>query len=90
MTFEENVLTIDGKEYRYHKVDNDVNGNPRYVLHFLQFDIDMDDYGKIPGFKKYRAKWFGGGYVFTTYNLEETIRHYQSVADDHNQAKEDQ
>lgn len=59
------------------RVDNDVNGNPRYVVHFLSL---ADNYNeallkarKIGG-KKYRAKWFGGGIVFSSYNLNEDLK----------------
>lgn len=58
------------------RVDNDYYGNPRYVVHFLALD---DDYNKAHakakriGGKKYRAKWFGGGFVFQSYNTSDLI-----------------
>ena len=56
-----------------HKINNDVNGNPRYVVHFLDLGIKPEDYGLVPKLTKYRGKWFGGGYVFQSYNVKEDI-----------------
>jgi hypothetical protein len=68
-------IYVDGREIPYHKVENDVNGNPRYVVHFLSLGVKPADYGKIKGLKIYRAKWFGGGYVIQSYNLEDDLRY---------------
>ena len=56
----------------YWRVDPDMYGNPRYVVHFLDvlpesqsgFDAAR---ANVPGGKSYRAKWFGGGIVFRSY-----------------------
>jgi hypothetical protein len=66
---------VNGQEIPYHKIYNDVNGNPRRVVHFLNLGIDLKDYGKVPGLTKYNAKWFGGGYVFQSYNIKEDLNH---------------
>lgn len=66
-------IKVNGEEIAYYKVDHDYYGNPRYVVHFLELGIELKDYGKIPGLKKYRAKWFGGGYVIQSYNLEQDL-----------------
>jgi len=57
------------------KIKNDINGNPRYVVHFLNI---ADDYqnaihlaNKIGG-RKYHTKSYGGGIVFQSYNIKET------------------
>jgi hypothetical protein len=68
-----NHIKVRGEEIPYHRVNADVNGNPRYVTHFLDLGVKLEDYGKIQGLEKYRAKWFGGGYVFQSYNLEDTL-----------------
>ncbi|MFQ3543595.1 hypothetical protein Q7A53_05870 [Halobacillus rhizosphaerae] len=73
MNYQKNVIRINGEDIEYFKVDHASDGTPRYVIHFLALDIDLDDYGKIPGLTKYRAKWFGGGYVFSTFQLEQTL-----------------
>ena len=68
--------TVQGKEIEVFRIPNDVNGNPRYVVHFMDLDIKLTDYdniNKLYGFKKYRAKWFGGGVVFQSYNIQDTL-----------------
>lgn len=74
--YTKNYITIAGQEIPYYKVDHDVNGNPRYVIHFLDLGIEPKDYGKIEGMTKYRAKWFGGGYVIQSYNLSMDLQNY--------------
>ena len=68
--------TVQGKEIEAFRIPNDNNGNPRYVVHFLDLNIKLSDYdniNKLYGFKKYRAQWFGGGVVFQSYNIEDTL-----------------
>ena len=70
--------TVQGKEIEAFRIPNDTNGNPRYVVHFRDLGIDLWYYyniNKLYGFNKYRAKWFGGGVVFQSYNIEDTL-HY--------------
>lgn len=58
------------------RVNNDVNGNPRYVLHYLHINESYEDAikaSKVLGGKRYHTKAFGGGIVFTTYELSELI-----------------
>jgi hypothetical protein len=60
----------------FYRVNNDANGNPRYVTHYLAFGDDYATAKKIAnslGFSVYRARWFGGGFVGTSYNLENTV-----------------
>lgn len=69
------------------RINNDVNGNPRFVVHFLSllnegesqglgvlesFDLALKKARKVGG-KIYRGKDFGGGIVFQSYNIIETI-----------------
>ena len=70
------------------KIKNDINGNPRYVTHFLnipikeenltvnqKYDLAVKKSNKIGG-RKYHTKAFGGGIVFSSYklnNLEKEI-----------------
>lgn len=54
---------------QFYRIDNDVNGNGRYVVHFLDIASNYAvalSIAKHFGGQKYRAKWFGGGIVFTT------------------------
>ena len=67
------LVNVDGEEIRAHKIDCSVNGCPRYVVHFVSLNIALADYGKIPGLTKYNGKWFGGGYVIQSYNLDEDL-----------------
>ena len=79
------------------RVNNDVNGNPRYVIHFLhlltenesndrnginfiqrRYDIALQRAKKIGG-KKFHNKQFGGGIVFQSYNLHETIKDIENA-----------
>lgn len=59
----------------FHRINNDVNGNPRYVCHFLAINSDFDTAVKIAnkiGGKRFHNKKFGGGIVFQSYNLRDT------------------
>lgn len=65
------------------RIRNDVNGNPRYVCHFLHLDTHGYDsalsvsqryveavlLAKKLGGKKYHTKSYGGGIVFQSYNI---------------------
>ena len=66
------------------RVNNDTNGNPRYVVHFLDFlkaedkDLNFEESynlaykrAKEIGGKKYRGKDYGGGFVFQSYNTQD-------------------
>ena len=67
----------------FFRVTNSSNGNPRYVTHYLAFISDGDrglgDYDRAKkranelGFKVYRGREFGGGFVTESYNLENDI-----------------
>jgi hypothetical protein len=75
------AIESDNKErnkIRFDRINNDVNGNPRYVVHFLQCrPNDQYSYGdtcklmnKIGG-REYHNKSYGGGIVFQSYSLTE-------------------
>lgn len=64
------------------RVNNDVNGNPRYVCHFLNLITDKDEFTSIDqryalalqrakklGGRKFHNKQYGGGIVFQSYNI---------------------
>ena len=74
----ERFIKIHGEDIAYHRLENDVNGNPRYLVHFLSLGIKPEDYGNEKfrdfGLKKYRGKWFGGGYVFQSYELQSDLK----------------
>lgn len=61
--------------YDFFRVKNDVYGNPRYVIHWLAFGTDYDQAKKVAnslGFRVYKARDFGGGFVAQSYNIENT------------------
>lgn len=75
-------------ENDFTRINNDTNGNPRYVIHFLQccpeswkhndstyastYAATCKLMNKIGG-KKFHNKSYGGGIVFQSYSLPETI-----------------
>lgn len=67
---------INGQEIEVTRVNNCVNGNPRYVIHFLNV---ADTYSEALciarqiGGQKYRAKSYGGGIVFSSYNVKNDL-----------------
>jgi hypothetical protein len=82
------MITVDD----FTRVNNDVNGNPRYVCHFLDLDLLGAFSGvgiseryqlaltlaKQQGGRKFHNKQYGGGIVFSyVYNI-------QSLCDDLN------
>ena len=69
------TVAVDGEEYSVYPINNDVNGNARYVMHYLAFDIPNYDSISKYGFSKYRGKSFGGGIVFQAINLDDTIKY---------------
>lgn len=65
--------TAEALGFDFFRVNNDVNGNPRYVIHFLAFANEYDAAHKIAnrlGFRIYRGRDFGGGFVCQSYNIE--------------------
>ena len=71
------TFTINGNEVTTYRINNDVNGNPRYVIHFLDIANDYNESLSIArniSGKKYTAKWFGGGIVFSSYNVLEDLK----------------
>lgn len=74
----EETHTVQGNKITVFRIQNDIYGNPRYVVHFMDLDIkpaDYDNINKLYGFKKYTAKWFCGGIVFQSYNIMDTLRY---------------
>lgn len=52
------------------RIDNDINGNPRYYVPFFMLPRLSDDVRRKAGLAKYRGKRFGAGYVIQSYSLE--------------------
>lgn len=82
-----NVRTLDTiyTEDSLTKVKNDVNGNPRYVIHFLalltkaekdaglRYEHAIAKAKKLIGGRKFHNKQYGGGIVFTSYNVRDEL-----------------
>jgi len=79
-------------KYSWTRVNNDINGNPRYVVHFLNI-LNQDEMGpgsyeaaikranKIGG-RKFHNKQYGGGLVFQSYNIYETEKYLEKAKGD--------
>jgi hypothetical protein len=82
-------------QIKFTRINNDTNGNPRYVCHFLNllteiesnnYDISVSDKynmalqrAKKIGGKKFHNKQYGGGIVFQSYNISETEKDIQNL-----------
>lgn len=70
------------------RINNDVYGNPRYVIHFLalltdeekqssdigsKYEIAVKRANKLIGGRKFHNKQYGGGIVFSSYNVEDEL-----------------
>ena len=65
------------------RIDNCVNGNPRYVLHFLYIADDYDAALSIArecGGKPFKIKGVGGCFVFSTYSLPDLISELEHIS----------
>lgn len=61
-------------ENNFKRIDNDINGNPRYYLPiYLLKELTHKQINQCGGVK-YRGKKYGAGYVFTTYNIHDEIQ----------------
>ena len=73
-------LAAKTKASDFTRINNDTNGNPRYVCHFLQFKNPKDEarfsydqalkLAKSLGGRKFHNKQYSGGIVFQSYALD--------------------
>lgn len=86
--------TLFNEEIKLERANNDANGNPRYILHFtavsrkLKGELgdaikDRDMYllsvqAAGRGFNKYRAKSYGGGIIFQSYNIAKDLEYLEN------------
>lgn len=64
------------------RIDNDINGNPRYVCHYLNIADNYSEAIKKAnsiGGRKYHTKRYGGGVVFQSYNIEDTAKRIKEI-----------
>lgn len=69
------MVTVLGQEILATRVNNDVNGNPRWVVHFSDLGLERLEFNNVYLFEKYRANWFGGAYIFQSHNIEDTLKY---------------
>ena len=65
------------------RVNDDMYGNPRYVIHFLDIASTYSEALRISrniGGKMYTAKWYGGGIVFQSYALKDDLEYLMECA----------
>jgi hypothetical protein len=64
------------------RINNDVNGNPRFVVHFLKL---ADTYeralylGRKLGGRKFHNKQYGGGIAFQSYNTDQLAERINEI-----------
>lgn len=64
------------------RINNDINGNPRFVVHFLQL---ADTYeralylGRQLGGRKFHNKQYGGGIAFQSYNTDQLAEKIKAI-----------
>jgi hypothetical protein len=54
-----NTVNVNGEEFSVYRINNDVNGNPRYLIHFLDMGLKTYEATKETrkaGFTIYRGK----------------------------------
>lgn len=72
------------KSSDFSRITNDTNGNPRYVIHYLNVARNYEDALKIArkvGGKKFHNKQYGGGIVFQSYDIDETAKYLNNAID---------
>lgn len=68
------------QERHFTRLDNDVNGNPRYYVPVYLFPETMTDkQRKNAGLTVYRGKKYGTGYTVQSYNLGSTCEHINKI-----------
>ena len=88
-------MTTQTKPINWTKITHDINGNPRYVCHFLNLNTEEEKNSNTLsiqekyqiavkrankiGGKKYNNKKYGGGIVFQTYETRETEKYITEI-----------
>jgi len=74
---------IEFTRIEFTRIDNDINGNPRYVCMWFHLGKTYDQAvqkAKQIGGKKYHNKQYGGGIVFQSHNLHSTAKQITELA----------
>lgn len=86
------TINYNGREYNFERVNNDVNGNPRYVIHFQAFLREDENIMSLEnsyalalsrtksiGGTAYKGKEYGGMIVLQSYNLKDTAKQIEET-----------
>lgn len=80
MTRDQFIKELLGSNRSFKRANNDVNGNPRYVAHWFWFVKDTSEgydaaraIAKSLGWRQYRGRDFGGGFVTQSYNINSDL-----------------
>ena len=73
------------EEQKFTRLLNDVNGNPRYYIGCYELaslvratTAEVEAVAIKAGFRKYRGKKYGAGYVVVSYNLNNSLDHLEA------------
>lgn len=76
------------QEQRFTRLSNDVNGNPRsYIGVYELADLagatvaEVEAVAVKAGFRKYRGKRYGAGYIVVSYNLDQSLSYLKAQLD---------
>lgn len=69
----EKTVRALGRDVLAIRVNNDINGNPRWAVHFSELGLERSEFNNVYLFEKYRANWFGGAYIFQSHNIQHTL-----------------
>lgn len=71
-----NIKLNNEEEVQVTRTTNDINGNPRYIVHFLSLGLKNYEDRKEIGLSMYRGSWYGGGIVINSYDIKSDIEYY--------------
>jgi len=66
---------MENLKFTWTTINKDTNGNPRYVVHFINVAgtyLEALYIAKKIGGRKFHNKQYGGGIVFQSYNIQDT------------------
>lgn len=77
-------MTYEQKQ-NFIRLSNDVNGNPRYYIGYYELaglvratTAEVEAVAIKAGFRKYRGKKYGTGYVVVSYNLNNSLDYLEA------------
>lgn len=79
-------VIVNGQTIACYRTTNDTNGNPRYIVHYLE--LGLPDYyatkaTRRAGLRIYHGRAFGGGFVFQSYNLKDSLTRIMEIINQH-------